>query len=37
MPTYNLRQLMAIATLDKEFNIYRPYRKQLFDRVFLPQ
>jgi hypothetical protein len=27
----------AIATLDKDFNIYRRYRKQPFDRVFLPQ
>jgi uncharacterized protein len=27
----------AIATLDKDFNIYRRYRKQPFDRVFLPR
>jgi uncharacterized protein len=27
--------IAAIATLDKDFNIYRRYRKQLFDRVFL--
>lgn len=27
--------ISAIATLDKDFNIYRRYRKQLFDRVFL--
>jgi uncharacterized protein len=27
----------AIATLDKDFNIYRRYRKQPFERVFLPQ
>jgi uncharacterized protein len=27
--------ISAIATLDKDFNIYRRYRKQSFDRVFL--
>jgi uncharacterized protein len=27
----------AIATLDKDFNIYRRYRKQPFERVFLPR
>jgi predicted nucleic acid-binding protein len=27
--------ISAIATLDKDFNIYRRYRKQAFDRVFL--
>jgi len=27
----------AIATLDKDFDIYRRYRRQAFDRVFLPQ
>lgn len=26
----------AIATLDKDFDIYRRYRKQPFDRVFRP-
>lgn len=26
----------AIATLDKDFDIYRRYRKQTFERVFLP-
>lgn len=25
----------AIATLDKDFNIYQRYRKQPFDRIFL--
>ncbi|MBD2134629.1 PIN domain-containing protein [Sphaerospermopsis sp. FACHB-1094] len=28
--------ISAIATLDKDFNIYRRYRKQPFDRIFLP-
>jgi predicted nucleic acid-binding protein len=28
--------ISAIATLDKDFNIYRRYRKQPFNRVFLP-
>jgi uncharacterized protein len=27
----------AIATLDKDFNIYRRYRNQPFERVFYPQ
>ena len=27
--------IAAIVTLDKDFNIYRRYRKQPFDRVFL--
>lgn len=27
--------ISAIATLDKDFNIYRRYRKQPFDRIFL--
>ncbi len=27
--------IAEIATLDKDFNIYRRYRKQPFDRVFL--
>ncbi len=27
--------ISAIATLDKDFNIYRRYRKQPFDRLFL--
>jgi len=27
--------IAAIATLDKDFNIYRRYRKQPFDRIFL--
>jgi len=27
--------ISAIATLDKDFNIYRRYRKQSFDRIFL--
>ncbi len=27
--------IVAIAILDKDFNIYRRYCKQLFDRVFL--
>jgi uncharacterized protein len=29
--------LSAIATLDKDFDIYRRYRKQLFERVFRPR
>ncbi|MGK7889050.1 MAG: type II toxin-antitoxin system VapC family toxin [Leptolyngbyaceae cyanobacterium] len=28
--------IAAIATLDKDFNIYRRYRTQPFERVFLP-
>jgi uncharacterized protein len=28
--------IAAIATLDKDFNIYRRYRRQPFDRVFTP-
>ena len=27
--------ISAIVTLDKDFNIYRRYRKQPFDRIFL--
>jgi predicted nucleic acid-binding protein len=29
--------ISAIATLDKDFDIYRRYRRLVFDRVFLPQ
>ncbi|NET35563.1 MAG: PIN domain-containing protein [Cyanothece sp. SIO1E1] len=29
-------EIAAIATLDKDFDIYRRYRKQPFDRVFYP-
>jgi predicted nucleic acid-binding protein len=29
--------IAAIATLDKDFNIYRRYRNQPFIRVFYPQ
>jgi predicted nucleic acid-binding protein len=29
--------ISAIATLDKDFDIYRRYRHQPFERVFLPQ
>jgi uncharacterized protein len=29
--------ISAIATLDKDFDIYRRYRRQPFQRVFLPQ
>ncbi|MBD0266498.1 MAG: hypothetical protein ICV78_28405 [Tolypothrix sp. Co-bin9] len=29
--------ISAIATLDKDFDIYRRYRRQPFERVFLPQ
>jgi uncharacterized protein len=29
--------ISAIATLDKDFDIYRRYRKQPFNRVFFPQ
>lgn len=29
--------ISAIATLDKDFDIYRRYRKQSFNRVFFPQ
>jgi predicted nucleic acid-binding protein len=29
--------IAAIATLDSDFYIYRRYRKQPFDRVFLPE
>ena len=28
--------ISAIATLDSDFDIYRRYRKQPFERVFLP-
>ena len=28
--------IAAIATLDKDFDIYRRYRKDPFDRVFRP-
>jgi len=28
--------IAAIATLDSDFNVYRRYRKQPFERVFLP-
>jgi uncharacterized protein len=28
--------IAAIATLDKDFNIYRRYRRQPFDRLFTP-
>ena len=28
--------IAAIATLDKDFNIYRRYRRQPFDRIFTP-
>ena len=28
--------IAAIATLDKDFNIYRRYRRQPFDRIFIP-
>jgi uncharacterized protein len=28
--------IAAIATLDKDFNIYRRYRNQPFDRIFTP-
>ncbi len=27
----------AIATLDSDFDVYRRYRKQAFERVFLPE
>jgi uncharacterized protein len=27
----------AIATLDNDFDVYRRYRNQPFDRVFLPE
>lgn len=30
-------KISAIATLDKDFDIYRRYRCQPFERVFLPQ
>jgi uncharacterized protein len=29
--------ISAIATLDSDFDVYRRYRKQPFERVFLPQ
>lgn len=29
--------ISAIATLDSDFDLYRRYRKQPFDRVFLPE
>jgi predicted nucleic acid-binding protein len=29
--------ISAIATLDKDFNIYRRYRNQPFTRIFYPQ
>lgn len=28
--------IAAIATLDKDFDIYRRYRRQLFERIFRP-
>jgi uncharacterized protein len=30
------RKIAEIATLDKDFDIYRRYRKQPFNRVFYP-
>jgi uncharacterized protein len=30
------REIAEIATLDKDFDIYRRYRKQAFNRVFYP-
>lgn len=27
----------AIATLDSDFDIYRRYRKQPFERIFIPE
>jgi uncharacterized protein len=29
--------IAAIATLDSDFDIYRRYRKQPFERIFMPQ
>jgi predicted nucleic acid-binding protein len=29
--------IAAIATLDSDFDIYRRYRKQPFERIFIPQ
>jgi hypothetical protein len=29
--------ISAIATLDSDFDVYRQYRKQPFERVFFPQ
>ncbi len=29
--------IAAVATLDSDFNIYRRYRKQPFERIFMPQ
>jgi predicted nucleic acid-binding protein len=29
--------ISSIATLDKDFNVYRRYRNQPFERVFYPQ
>jgi hypothetical protein len=29
--------IAAIATLDSDFDIYRCYRKQPFQRIFVPQ
>nr|WP_051036061.1 hypothetical protein [Stanieria cyanosphaera] len=29
--------ISAIATLDSDFDIYRRYRKQPFERIFLPE
>jgi uncharacterized protein len=29
--------IAAIATLDSDFDIYRHYRKQPFERIFIPQ
>lgn len=29
--------ISAIATLDSDFDIYRRYRKQPFERIFIPQ
>jgi hypothetical protein len=30
-------KIAAIATLDSDFDVYRRYRKQPFERVFFPQ
>ncbi len=30
------REIAEIATLDKDFDVYRRYRKQAFNRVFYP-
>jgi uncharacterized protein len=29
--------IAAIATLDSDFDIYRRYRKQPFERIFVPK